>query len=107
MAVRAAAGAIMVTPVIVLLAGLRWHPIVGYGMVVMMRRHRRAGMTIMTMRCILNRARDVRCVVRHLCLSGQRGHDEQGHDQGGDHTPPSVNHVPCCSHGILPLPDTS
>ena len=94
----------MVAPVIVLLAGLRWHQIAGYGMIVILGRHRRGGMTILSM---LNRVRVVRGVLRHLGLSGQRGHDEQAHDQGGDNPPPSVNHVPCCSHVILPLPPYS
>ena len=88
----------MVAPVIVLLAGLRWHPIVGYGMIVMLGRHRRGGMTILSM---LNRERVVRGVVRQLGLSGQRGHNEQAHDQGGDNASPSVKHVPSYSHVIL------
>ena len=91
----------MVAPVIVLLAGLRWHRIVGYTMIVTVGRQRRNGMTIMNMRCMLNHERVIRGVVRHLGLSGQRGHDEQAHDQGGDNASPSVKHVPSYSHVIL------
>ena len=91
----------MVAPVIVLLAGLGWHPIVGCGMIVMVSRHHRCGMTIMNM---LNHERMASGVVRHLGLSGPRGHDKHTRDQSGDNAPPSVNHVPSCSHVILLSP---
>ena len=94
----------MVAPVIVLLAGLRWHQIVGYGMIVMPGRHRRGGMTILSM---LNRERVVRGVVRHLGLSGKRRHHKHARDQSGDDASPSVKHVPSYSHLILPLPPYS
>ena len=94
----------MVAPVILLLACLRWHRIVGYTMIVTVGRQRRNGMTIMNMRCMLNHERVICVVEPHLGLSGQRGYDKHANGQSGDNAHPSVNHVPCCSHVILPLP---
>ena len=95
----------MMASVIVLLAGLRWHPIMGHGMIVMVGRHRRrGGKPIMRM---LNSVCEVRGVVRHLGLSGKRRHHKHARDQSGDDASPSVKHVPSYSHLILPLPPYS